>query len=326
MDTPLKLFRYRPLDNNIFEREIEALKESYLFSAPFSKMNDPMEAFYETGGQSDQLLNSILSMDGKCVESIYTRMNEIINNFGLVSFSITNKNLPMWAYYASNFAGICLEFDVNELAIGDFKNETIQKVTYAKEPLPPIAIEDVCQNNADSVILSRLARKRFEWAHEEEWRFITGNTGEKCYLDDALCKVYLGPRINDRYAGKIYEILSRRPVEILQGEIKGFDLSFHTTKSKTPCGQCEKVGSQCFDPSEDLCAEKELREFLTVPFEVLLEECRQTALRPNMERFDGIDIADRIEPAIFFWTTYKLRNGREVYHKRYFDQNFNLIK
>ncbi len=326
MDRPLKLFRYRPLDDKLLEREIDMLQRSYLFSAPFSSMNDPMEAFYETGGQSDSLIDEIFKYSGKSVSNIYADINKMTDKFGLVSFSSAYDNFPMWAYYANNFAGMCLEFDTNDIFIGDFQNEILRKVTYAKEQLPPISIKDIYQNNVDSVIISRLTRKRFEWAHEKEWRFITGTTGEKNYIDDALCRIYLGPRIKNSHSEKIHKLLSHRPVEILQGEINGFDLSFRTTKSKTPYEQCEKIGSQNFDPSQHLYAEKELREFLTVPFETLLDECCRTALRPNMERIDGIDIAGSGRKSIYFWTTYKLRNGREIFNKRYFDQHFNLIE
>lgn len=326
MDYPLKLFRYRPLNDKLLEREIETLQKSYLFSASFSAMNDPMEAFYETGGQSDFLIDEILRKGGKSASDIYTEINEMTNKFGLVSFSSTHNNLPMWAYYANNFSGMCLEFNTNDISIGDFQNEPLREITYAEEPLPPILIGDFYQGNVDSVIIDRLTRKRFEWAHEKEWRFITGKTGAKNYLDDALCKVYLGPCIDKIHSAKIHEVLSNRPVEILQGEIKGFNLFFRTTKSKTPYDQCDKVGSQQFDRSEDLYAEKELRDFLTVPFENLLDECRRTALRPNMERFGGIDIAGRDRRSIYFWTIYKLRNGQEISHKRYFNQHFDLIE
>ena len=53
MNTPNKLDRYRPLDDKLFNRELNALRDSYLYAQSFSSMNDPMEAFYETGGTGD---------------------------------------------------------------------------------------------------------------------------------------------------------------------------------------------------------------------------------------------------------------------------------
>ena len=42
-----------------------------------------------------------------------------------------------------------------------------------------------------------------------------------------------------------------------------------------------------------------------------------------MEVFSSIDIS--YKGAICLWTKYKLRSGRDVYHKRYFDRRFRLL-
>ena len=61
MKTPQFLYRFRPLKSGkILEREIEALRDSYLFAPAFSEMNDPMEAYYETGGPGDSAVNNMI--------------------------------------------------------------------------------------------------------------------------------------------------------------------------------------------------------------------------------------------------------------------------
>lgn len=57
MEPPSKLYRYRSLSADVFDRELDALEKSYLYAPPFSAMNDPMEAFYETGRQGDAFIN-----------------------------------------------------------------------------------------------------------------------------------------------------------------------------------------------------------------------------------------------------------------------------
>lgn len=287
-------------------------------------MNDPMEAFYEIGGSSDWIIDKMLAPAGRKMSDMYSMLSEKINHFGLVSFASTHSDLPMWAYYGSNFSGICLEFDVAELAIGDFQDEKLQQVVYAPHALPPLAVADM--GRLEEAMIARITRKRNEWSHEKEWRFLTGKPGPKCYLDDALCRVYLGPRVKPEHAEQICEVLDQRPVEVLKGEIKGFDLTFRRIKGERPIGECESIGARYFDPAEHLYAEKELREFLAVPFEMLMEECRRTALRPNMEAFEGIDIAGSDKRMIYLWTKYKLRSGRMVYNKRYFDRQLRLLR
>lgn len=325
MNPPNSLFRYRSLGDDLIERELNALQNSYLFSPSFSSMNDPMEAFYETGGVGDRILKALLPSAKNGLDSMYKTLSDLIDNLALISFSTTHEDLPLWAYYASNFGGICLEFDTTALSVGDLQNEKLHPVTYSRTALPPISLGDLASDQIESTTIARITRKRSEWAHEKEWRFITGKVGPKYYLDDTLKRVFMGPRINPIHARRICEILDRRPVEVLQGEIRGFELTFHTVKPPTSLAQCERVGKGKFERTESLYAEEELKKFLSVPFETLLEQCRCTALRPNTEQLHGVDIAADKKELIYFWTSFKLRSGREVWQKRYFDRYLNEV-
>ena len=137
--------------------------------------------------------------------------------------------------------------------------------------------------------------------------------------------MFLGPRVKPEHAMQVCDVLDRRPVEVLQGQTKGFELTFRSIKPARPLNECERVGAGRFDPAEDLGAEKELRDFLTVPFDALVEECRRTALRPNMEDFTTIHVTGSTKSAMYIGTTYKLRSGRKVYHKCYFDQHVHPL-
>ena len=80
-----------------------------------------------------------------------------------------------------------------------------------------------------------------------------------------------------------------------------------------PFGQAdipERIGAGLFDPSEHLYAEKELTDFLEVPFEALIDECRRIALRPNMQELAGVDIAGSNNNSIYLITNLvRARNG-----------------
>lgn len=324
MKTPLNLYRYRPLNDadSLLDRELGALRESYLYAPSFADLNDPMEAFVKTGHPGDRMIDAILAPTGRRIEDMYEMLRHQIEQFGIVSFAGTHDDLPMWAYYASNFAGMCLEFDTGELAIGDFFGESLQPVIYAHNALPPLTLANVTNEQS---LIARLTRKRCEWAHEKEWRFITGEFGRKHYLDDALRRVFLGPRVDEEHAARVCKVLERRPVEVLQGDIRGFELSFRVIQPATLIEKCERVGSGRLERTEYLYSEERLRAFLAVPLDILLEECRQNALRPNTEELAGVNLASDSD-AIYLQTIYKLRNGRNVYHKRYFDQHLRLIE
>jgi hypothetical protein len=324
MKPPANLYRYRPLDDSLIDRELSALQGSFLWSAPFSAMNDPMEAFYELGGPADPSIETILARSGKKAGDMYATLKGMTDRFCLVSFAGTHRNLPMWAYYASNFAGMCLEFDTADLFIGDLQREPLRQVTYAENALAPLELAELLGSSVENAIIARLTRKRIEWSHEKEWRTLSGEGGPKHYLDDALRCVFLGPRVKPMHATRVCTVLDRRPVEVRQGEIRGYDLTFRTLKPACPYDECERVGAGRFNRAEHLHAEKELTEFLSVPLDRLIDECRRTARRPNMEEIVGIDLAGN-KNAIYFWATYKLRNGRVAYHKRYFDRHMRLL-
>ncbi|MFO2375847.1 DUF2971 domain-containing protein, partial [Pseudomonas aeruginosa] len=46
--------------------------------------------------------------------------------------------------------------------------------------------------------------------------------------------------------------------------------------------KCERVGEGAFEPENDLYGE-EIKEFLKVPFERLVEKCKEISRLPNMD-------------------------------------------
>ena len=44
-----------------------------------------------------------------------------------------------------------------------------------------------------------------------------------------------------------------------------------------------------------------------------------------MEEFTSIHITGSAKSAMYIGTAYKLRSGRTVYHKRYFDRRLHLL-
>lgn len=87
----MKLYRYRAANANAFS-EIAEKKAWY---SKYSELNDPFEGAY---------IN-------KSDESAY---DEMIQSFRVCCFSRSNDNLLLWAHYAENHKGICLEYDVTE--------------------------------------------------------------------------------------------------------------------------------------------------------------------------------------------------------------------
>jgi len=319
------LYRYRSLE--IIDREIDALKNSYLYAASFDKMNDPMEAFYELGGGEDVIINSLFPTIPLFSSKIYSLHENYINQLGLLSFSKSNLKYPMWAYYANNFSGICLKFDKSVLMQGSLNGEIIIPITYSNETLPTISMLELIGPSQEQVlktILLRLSRKRKDWQHEDEVRIMTGKIGKKYYFENALKKIFLGPKINENHKDLICSIFENRPTEVLMGKIEGYELKFETIKPAKQLEKSEKVGQGFFVMDDALYySEQEVLSFLDVPFNSFESLCKQLTMHPNMEKIHLINIEDNM---LHFHIEYKTRGTPIPHTHLYYDKKLNLIK
>ena len=91
-----------------------------------------------------------------------------------VSFSEDPTNILMWAHYAENHSGVCLEFATSCIRGID----SIKRVTYANPnegvdrfPLPSATNEETSHRYLMKV-RGFLSKKAHVWAYEKEWRLI----------------------------------------------------------------------------------------------------------------------------------------------------------
>jgi len=96
---PQRLYRYRSLEK--FDREIEAIKERYLYCAPYLDLNDPMEGLFT----SSQLLKK-----SERYREIRRAITDKKAQIGMCSFSEVYDHELMWAHYANQFKGICIAY------------------------------------------------------------------------------------------------------------------------------------------------------------------------------------------------------------------------
>lgn len=77
------------------------------------------------------------------------------------------NNLLMWAHYAENHQGFCVEYEYDEHELSLFE------VTYSSKPLTVTAKEILF--TPDEVFTRLLTTKGIEWMYEDEWRIIELN-------------------------------------------------------------------------------------------------------------------------------------------------------
>src|ERR1700758_4410459 len=88
------------------DREIEAIKDAYLYCAVYTDLNDPMEGSFRS--------STLLRSNDK-YRSIRSAIMDEKSQIGMCSFSEVHDHELMWAHYADRFAGICIAYSLSKL-------------------------------------------------------------------------------------------------------------------------------------------------------------------------------------------------------------------
>lgn len=196
-------FKFRNLHD--LDRVLGMIRSNDLWCADWKNLNDPMEGFYyyepgQAGGETRRIVNAIRQgKRGRYVCSLSAR------------FDIATQ----WAYYADEFRGLALEYDLAGLR--EEGEVTVDRVRY--EPIE--ATFDIHQH-ADPERLAEmiLLTKIDEWRHEEEIRILSRQPG-RLRVPGGVRSVTLGHRM----AAEVREVISaycdRRGVPVYQLVLDG---------------------------------------------------------------------------------------------------------
>lgn len=139
--------------------------------------------------------------DGNLLEEIIKTLRSVDRKprntqFKVACFSETKDSLPMWAYYADNHNGICLEYDFSKIESEencDLRDD-IYKIHYSHN------------RPKDRHGIYSPFIKAYEWAHESEWRLVSFDESDYVFVP-CLSAVYLGSKIKLSEVKKIQRII-----------------------------------------------------------------------------------------------------------------------
>ena len=210
---PIRLYRYRSLENGKLEREIEAIRGRYLFCSPYAELNDPMEGSFE----SSKILRDSAQYD-QIKASITDRKAEI----GMCSFSEVENHELMWAHYADQFKGICVSYHLSRLL--RHMNDRIQFVRmFYSEKVPRVASGRKPPEEIAKMILSY---KNYRWLYEREWRMFA-NRGRAGYGEHScIARIYLGSRIDQGHRQRILDDLCPLGIKVSDMSVAKYTISF----------------------------------------------------------------------------------------------------
>ena len=166
--------------------------------------------------------------DKKELNDILHDINEDIKNkISIACLSERNDINPLWAHYADNHEGICIEYDFKNCDNLFLKTFCFPVNYVEKSDVTDDLISLVVYKNSDKwLFLHKSANtKSIDWEYEKEWRiiFIKNNKeftdfySDKHYTTFIKPKsIYLGLDIDEKIKQKIWDICKFRKINLYQ--------------------------------------------------------------------------------------------------------------
>jgi Protein of unknown function (DUF2971) len=224
---PEYLYRYRGLTgkddekhgrDTVFNRELAAILEPYIWCAEFNDLNDPMEGYFAPTRRLKK--HSDLQ---NIIDDIVQRKSGV----GLASFSDTNQSELMWTHYAGQSSGICIEYRPLALLKALPERATFARVSYSDKPMY-VAVKD--STDPDAAVKKVLSQKKFNWAYEREWRLLSTLHTNHIRNKFTIRRIYLGSRISEPHKFKLRNALIGTRIRLYEMIVDGYSYTYQISK------------------------------------------------------------------------------------------------
>lgn len=189
--------------NDIFDGAIHSYSNSEIKSIAEEQWKSFEEYFKHSGLPSEALLSHPQFVESK-ERALRIRQR---NNFDLLSylgayaacFSEDNTSILMWAHYARNNSGICLEYDFNQLDNDNFLRLSLFPVKYLNTPINVLDLltdekRTLCNYPEEAAVLCAALSKASVWEYEHEWRMFFVSLGSFNKLQRVALTRCLSPK------------------------------------------------------------------------------------------------------------------------------------
>lgn len=230
---PDKIYKYFSLNNDeeLNKIKLKTLKNKKVYLAESSAMNDPFEGkafFYDNKELSKY--ERLSHCDGKIIDDF---SDYII----LTSFTKESVNcMPMWAHYANNHAGFCVEYDTNKniqlkscLFPVQYTDERID-ITRIMDELMKEVIEAIEKNKKKNIKRTEINNliliwisiyysciKHKSWSYEKEIRCIVSKMSPSGpYMDANPTAIYMGMNCDEFKKKELFDIAYQLDIPLYQ--------------------------------------------------------------------------------------------------------------
>lgn len=225
----MNLYKYRKL--NEFTRE--SLEENYFWAPSKETLNDPCECYYSTESYNTFMNFASLiapQINKNELHNQFDSIQDMIKSSGIFSLSKSYNISSLWASYAQDHRGICIEYDLEDL-IG--KNKGLYQcfdMIYSDTP-PDIGVEDISN---DFLLQKMIGTKHFDWDKEQEFRIVCDNQGKNYHRSDAIRSIIFGLKTPDESKNELMNLLSNRNIKFKQLVNDGKSYGLHTQDIVNP--------------------------------------------------------------------------------------------
>ena len=221
-----RVFKYRGGDDLVVKRDLRSLYKNEIYAAPFSSLNDPLEATVILDQQSFEfgslILNRAIGVKLEQALKANAKLKVAVEKFilftkniGVYSLSQTETDELLWAHYANSHQGFCLEYSLDELMSYQLEGETLLEVDYKDAP-PILSLMNL---DSEQTYKQLVATKSKSWEYEREIRACVGSSGIREYDFRALKAVYFGVRCSSRIIRITMRLLRGRKLKYYQMQL-----------------------------------------------------------------------------------------------------------
>lgn len=243
----MNLYKYRELNNFT----IEGLLEGYFWAPAKETLNDPCECYYSTESY-DKIMawTGLLNINESrtALNNSFNDIQEMVKDLGIFSLSKSYNTSSLWASYAKDHTGICIEYDLEDLIS---KNNGLYQcfdVMYSDTP-PDIGVEDI---NNDTLLQKMIGTKHFDWDKEQEFRIVCDNQGKNYHRTDAVRAIIFGLKTPEEMKTKLMKKLRSRNIQFKQLVNDGKSYGLHTQDIINPFDKKTNLDDHCNNNFENI--------------------------------------------------------------------------
>lgn len=236
---PNKIYKYYQLgdDEKKNKQRIETIRDKSVWSSVYSQFNDPFECQFMYLTEEDLVEMGFPAESKKIWDSV---MEQIRQRITTVCFTQNPNSMPMWAHYANEHKGFCVEYEIID-------SSNLYPVFYAKNRIKAqgLFVELIyslfCKDakiddraTALKYIMMMSAFKDESWEYEKEIRAIFMNskadmkpTGRLCSCEELgvrPTKIFIGAKCSQDKTTELIALAREMGIEhekckVLTGDI-----------------------------------------------------------------------------------------------------------